>query len=296
MSQPKRHIDEDAAVSFYHLISRVVKGVRKDGSYAFAPLDKDILMKVNQKVEDYFLLDTVSMCLMSNHIHKIIRRKRDAGKDISFKDLAKRHQKFHGLEEPLDARCKEIRDLRWKLNDVSFYMQTLLSMMARAYNLENNRVGSLWNPRFKSVQLISGGALSNCIAYVELNPVRAGIVKDPRDYKWSTWGRMGRSGEHPGYRVLVDSLRYAYGEGYHSYTDAHLFSHLGKQICYLAEMFHGLYTHQALLAGEICEKALLQACHYWGSLKVIEGSGGELKGSGFGRTRPLKVTFFQDSA
>ena len=52
----------------------------------------------------------------------------------------------------------------------------------------NNRTGYFWGDRFKSVLIEKGEALINCLAYIDLNPVRAGIVKRPEDYRWSGIG------------------------------------------------------------------------------------------------------------
>jgi len=61
----------------------------------------------------------------------------------------------------------------------------------------NNRSGYLWGDRFKSVLIEKGEGLLNCLAYIDLNPVRAGIVKRPEDYRWSGIG----------YRIYTDKKK-----------------------------------------------------------------------------------------
>ena len=56
------------------------------------------------------------------------------------------------------------------------------------YNRKHRRKGTLWGERFKSVIVENGETLVNCLAYVELNPIRAGIVKKPGDYRWNSLG------------------------------------------------------------------------------------------------------------
>ena len=56
------------------------------------------------------------------------------------------------------------------------------------YNRKHRRKGTLWGERFKSVIVENGETLVNCLAYVELNPIRAGIVKKPEDYRWNSLG------------------------------------------------------------------------------------------------------------
>ncbi|MGD8212062.1 MAG: hypothetical protein PVF32_19525 [Desulfobacterales bacterium] len=56
------------------------------------------------------------------------------------------------------------------------------------YNQRHNRRGTLWGERFKSVIVENGETLINCLAYIDLNPLRAGLVKRPEDYRWNSLG------------------------------------------------------------------------------------------------------------
>jgi hypothetical protein len=77
------------------------------------------------------------------------------------------------------------------------------------YNKENKRVGTLWEERFKSVLLQGGGALATVAAYIDLNPVRAKIVEDPADYRWSGYGEacFGVAQSRRALRELVAFMR-----------------------------------------------------------------------------------------
>jgi len=59
---------------------------------------------------------------------------------------------------------------------------------ARYYNKRHNRRGYFWGDRFKSVIVDKGETLINCLAYIDLNPLRAGIVSRPEDYRWNSLG------------------------------------------------------------------------------------------------------------
>ncbi|MGD9212759.1 MAG: hypothetical protein PVI90_18390 [Desulfobacteraceae bacterium] len=59
---------------------------------------------------------------------------------------------------------------------------------SRFYNRRHNRRGFFWGDRFKSVIVEKGETLINCLAYIDLNPVRAKIVKKPEDYRWNSIG------------------------------------------------------------------------------------------------------------
>ncbi len=56
------------------------------------------------------------------------------------------------------------------------------------YNKRHNRRGTLWGERYKSVIVENGETLVNCLAYIDLNPLRAGLVKRPEDYRWNSIG------------------------------------------------------------------------------------------------------------
>jgi hypothetical protein len=86
-----------------------------------------------------------------------------------------------------DAGAERLRErfLRRMWNLASF-MQGVKQRYSQWFNARNDRAGTLWEERFKSVLVEgTGQTLSTMAAYIDLNPVRAGIVKDPADYRWS---------------------------------------------------------------------------------------------------------------
>jgi len=68
------------------------------------------------------------------------------------------------------------------------------------FKRKNNHSGHFWQDRYKSIIISRDEYLLACGSYVELNPIRAGIVKDPKDYKWSSYQSAGLWGERPSYR------------------------------------------------------------------------------------------------
>ena len=70
---------------------------------------------------------------------------------------------------------------------ISSMMQALGRRYVRYFNRENRRPGTLWEGRFKSSLVQSETYLLICQRYIELNPVRAGMVDDPADYIWSSY-------------------------------------------------------------------------------------------------------------
>ena len=77
-----------------------------------------------------------------------------------------------------------------RMHDVSQFMKTLKQRFSIWYNRNYGRIGTLWSERFKSTLIENAYyALRIVAAYVDLNPIRAGVVSDPKDYRWSTYGQ-----------------------------------------------------------------------------------------------------------
>ena len=92
-------------------------------------------------------------------------------------------------EEVVAARVAEIHNrYTYRMHDLSQFMKGLLIRFTRWFNRIHSRTGTLWEERFKSVIVESGVATRIIAAYIDLNPVRAGMVKDPADYRWSSYG------------------------------------------------------------------------------------------------------------
>ena len=75
-----------------------------------------------------------------------------------------------------------------RMHDLSLFMKGLLQRFTRWFNKQNGLRGTLWEERFHSVIVESGTACRMMTAYIDLNPVRAGICTEPEDYRWSSYG------------------------------------------------------------------------------------------------------------
>lgn len=95
----------------------------------------------------------------------------------------------------------------------SCVMRNAVQAYSRGFNLRHGRTGTLWEGRFKSCLVDSDRYLLNVIRYIELNPVRAGIVAGPADFRWSSArSHLGRGidlriTEHPGFLALGPDRR-----------------------------------------------------------------------------------------
>jgi len=174
----------------YHCISRVVGGQMLLGS-----LEKENLRELLWQQAEFSGVEIVTYCLMSNHVHILVR----VPGQISASDgeLVARAEKFYGRKslyvqtlqkaiEKQGALPDDLRaGLRERMGEVSVFMKELKQRFSKWFNKERNRFGTLWAERFKSVLVEDQpGVVQAVAAYVDLNPVRAGLVKDPKDYRW----------------------------------------------------------------------------------------------------------------
>jgi len=100
--------------------------------------------------------------------------------------IQKRFETFYGdSREFIEGQIPYLRE---KLSSLSEFMREIKVGFARYYNRRHNRRGYFWGDRFKSVIVEKGETLINCLAYIDLNPLRAGLVDRPEDYRWSSLG------------------------------------------------------------------------------------------------------------
>jgi len=81
-----------------------------------------------------------------------------------------------------------VASLRLKLSSLSEFMGEIKVEFARFYNRRHSRCGYFWGDRFISVIVETGETLINCLAYIDLNPLRAGLVERPEQYRWNSLG------------------------------------------------------------------------------------------------------------
>ncbi len=103
-----------------------------------------------------------------------------------------------------DKRFSEaqIPFFRKKWSSLSEFVKEIKQEFSRFYNKRHGRRGFFWGDRFKSVIVENGETLVNCLAYIDLNPVRAGIADRPEDYRWNSIGRHVQTGNKDGFLSL----------------------------------------------------------------------------------------------
>ena len=117
---------------------------------------------------------------------------------------------------------------RNRLFDLSIFIKELKGRFAQWYNRRHGRYGVLWAERFKSVLLESGEALAAVAAYIELNPVRAGLCADPKDYRYCGYAEAlakGSSLARQGIRVVLGHHMQSPGKKFSRQYRNYLFVH-----------------------------------------------------------------------
>lgn len=197
----------------YHCTSRVVDKARK-----FGPHEKARFLEFLRSYEAFCGVQILTYCVMSNHIHVLIRVPPTPDllpDDAELVRLAARAQVSHGatrLERELAAfrasgdeagRQKLRNKFLCRMWDVSKYMQSVKQRFTQWFNKLHGREGTLWEGRFRSVLVEdTEHTLAPMAAYADLNPVRAGMVEDPADYQWSGYSEAMRGGA-----LALDGLR-----------------------------------------------------------------------------------------
>jgi REP-associated tyrosine transposase len=118
-----------------------------------------------------------------------------------------------------------------KMIDISYFMRAFQQRFTVVFNQTYDRHGRLWSDRFKSVILEKNHSLEACVVYVELNPVRAGLVEDPADYRFTTWGRYCGSGHHMFHDNFVKHLKKdIMTEDTSTWNDAEVFAYFRSEL------------------------------------------------------------------
>ena len=189
-------IPDEKAV--YHVMTRTAL----DG-LPFGALEKDEFVRIIRVYSKIYFTEILGFTIMGNHIHLVLRMFPD--RYFTDKEIRKRFQACYG-EDGMVSR-KKIKELREKWSSLSEFMKEVKQTFSRYYNKLHDRRGTLWGERFKSLIVENGETLINCLAYVDLNAVRAGIVERPEDYRWCSLGYHIQTGNRDNFLSLDFGLK-----------------------------------------------------------------------------------------
>ena len=271
------------------------------GTPFFEDRGKEMLRKMIWQVADFSGVEVLTYCVMSNHFHVLVRvpppptSAYSTGSEggISDAELLRRYRvlypkptkyrsaSIHVMEQKLAENGEEAAAIRegllGRMGDVSEYMKTLKQRFSVWYNRTHGRVGTLWTERFKSVLVQGrGNPLQTMAAYIDLNPVRAGLVSDPKDYRFCGYAEAvaGRAGAWQGLQEI-----------WGAYADGSVRERLSPEAA--------LQVHREVLFGHRAAEAGLPEREREQALRVLKRGGAALPKATVLRCR---VRYFTDGA
>jgi putative transposase len=196
MNRPRVKVPSTEEEACYHCISRTV-----GRAYLFGDREKELIRSQIWLLAEYCGVEIVTYVIMSNHYHVLVRV--PIRRELSDHELHRLYNLLYPKLKPQQKRALEgvIADMpvngpvaqKWReqqkrqMFDVSYFNKLLKMRISIWYNRKNKRVGTLWEAPFKSVLVESGEALEKMAAYIDLNPVRALLVKKPEDYRFCAY-------------------------------------------------------------------------------------------------------------
>ena len=218
----RRILGGEHGSQYYHVMSRTT-----GGDFLMKSEEKEAFRKIMRRMGKFSGVQVLTWVVLDNHFHILARvpekktyleqfddregEPLGAGEERLMKHLTSlyTHAYISRVREELaDLRTRGMDDqaeqflenYKRRFCDISLYIKEVKERFSRWYNKKHSRKGTLWMSRFKSVLVENGDALRAISAYIDLNPVRAGLVEDPKDYRWCGYAeavagvREGRRG------------------------------------------------------------------------------------------------------
>ncbi len=213
MTRPRSELVDREKGGFYHLFNRCVRQAWLCGEdphtgenfdHRRGWIERRLLV-----LTEVFPVDVYAYAVMSNHYHIVVNYCPARALDWSDAEIAQRWLRVFGppakdpearavYEAALLADPARLDELRQRLGDLSWYMRCLNENIARRANEEEDRTGRFWEGRFESKPLADAQAVHACMAYNDLNPLRAGMVaRFDAPQQTSLWRRLEEAAATP---------------------------------------------------------------------------------------------------
>lgn len=189
-------------VGYYHCVSRAVNRM-----HVFKPVECEHFRGIMRGCERFAGVKVITYALLYNHFHilievpepvilgesEMLERLGGIYSEVEVRQIKNRWFDWHnhGFDYLVKANMDKYQRRMYNLSE---FMKTLKQRFTQWYNNKYERRGNLWEDRFKSlvVEPHDGSdmplALSIVASYIDLNPVRAGLVRRPEEYRWSGYG------------------------------------------------------------------------------------------------------------
>lgn len=165
----------------YHVVSRTALP-----GFVLGDVEKEHLTKLLRRLARVYFVEVLGFCWMGNHTHLVLRM--HSGDGVSDEEVRWRFRLYYGEGGKRELLDGQIPSYRAKWESLSELVKEFKQSFSRWFNKTHGRQGYFWGERFKSVLVEDGDTLLHVLAYVDLNPVRAGVVSRPEDYRWCSLG------------------------------------------------------------------------------------------------------------
>ncbi|ALM91359.1 MULTISPECIES: transposase [Alteromonas] len=200
MPRPRKSLICLDETPYYHCVSRCVRRAFLCGKDRFSGKSFEHRRQWVEnrllKLASVFAIDVCAYAVMSNHTHTVLRVDKTLALAMSPEEVLTRWHTLHNgtlltrqfmnrdqrpnlSEAQIKSVLACVEVYRKRLYDISWFMRLLNEFIARKANKEDECTGRFWEGRFKSQALLDESALLACMAYVDLNPIRAGNAKTP---------------------------------------------------------------------------------------------------------------------
>ncbi len=202
---PRKYLIENADVGVYHCINRCVRRAFLCGTDEFSGKCFDHRKQwIQDRLEflaGVFGVDVMGFAVMSNHLHLVLRNRPDVVTGWSDAEVARRWwQLFPGRREQdgsaaepttvdlllVTGNAERLAEVRSRMSSVSWFMRCVAEPIARQSNREDECTGRFWEGRYRCQPLLDESAVLACLAYVDLNPIRAKIAATPETSRFTS--------------------------------------------------------------------------------------------------------------
>ena len=204
MTRARSSLIDPGSTAYYHCMARCVRRAYLCGEDHLTGINYEhrrqwVVDRLKELVS-IFSIDVCAYAVMSNHYHVVLHINQVSAREWARDEvlhrwttlftgplLVQRYLAADKLSRSELARVDEyVEEYRSRLIDISWFMRCLNEYLAREANQEDGCKGRFWEGRFKSQALLDEAAILTCMAYVDLNPIRADMAETPEESDYTS--------------------------------------------------------------------------------------------------------------